>query len=108
MYDYKCAVIRVVDGDTVEINIDLGFDVWYRSPARLMGINAPEMHGATKVAGTASKIHLESLLASGNVTVLTHGRDKDKYGRVLCTFMVNGNNVNQTMVTEGFAVPYMV
>lgn len=108
MYDYKFQVIRVIDGDTVEINIDLGFDVWYRSPARLFGINAPELHGATADAGLKSKQRLTELLASAKSPVaISQGKGKDKYGRVLITILDGTVDINKQLLSEGFAVPYM-
>jgi len=108
MYDYRCKVLRVIDGDTVEADIDLGFDCHYISSVRLQGINAPEITGANKQAGLDAKVALENFLAPGNVIIMTTLRkDKDKFGRVLGVFMVNGVNVNQQMIDGGHSVAYM-
>lgn len=109
MYDYRCTILRVIDGDTVEVQIDLGFDMSFKSSVRLKGINAPELTGATKPAGLTAKSYLMGLLPiMGPVTIHTdYHRERDKYGRVLGTFWVNGININQAMLDAGHAVPYM-
>lgn len=108
MFEYHCIIQRVIDGDTVEAEIDLGFDCFYKSPVRLKGINAPELKGRTTTVGRLAKDYLFELLHSGPVTVTTELRkDKDKYGRVLGTFYANGRNINQEMIDAGHAVSYM-
>ena len=108
MYEYGCKIVRVIDGDTVEAEIDLGFDVWLKSPVRLYGINAPELKGVTLEAATQSKNFLTDYLFTlpGKTVLQTHGKDKDKYGRVLGTLLKDGKNVSEVMLTEGFAVVY--
>jgi len=109
IFRYNCTIIRVIDGDTVEAWIDLGFDCWYRSPVRLKGINAPELRGVSREDGEASRFFLAKALEGVQVVVETEWRkDKDKYGRVLGTFWANGININQLMVERGLAMPYMV
>jgi len=110
MYTYNCMIIRVIDGDTVEALIDLGFNCHYRSPVRLKGINSPEMHGTTREAGIKAREKLTTLLAYPPIQITTEfSKDKDKYGRVLGTFINYENlNVNQAMIESGHAVAYMV
>jgi len=116
LYEYAAVLQRVVDGDTVILDIDLGFGVWKRGESfRLYGINAPEMRGASKVAGQAAKTYLMALLMhqlehTEPLLVRTHKADKqDKYGRYLATLWLPGGlNVNGEMVRAGHAVPYMV
>ncbi len=106
MYEYTAKVGRVLDGDTVEAVVDLGFDVSHRVFVRLFGLNAPETKGATKQAGLVSKARLEALVL--NKTVLLRSRvynDTDKYGRCLGTIVVDGVDVNATLLKEGLAVP---
>lgn len=126
MYEYTATVARVVDGDTVILNltkdfelaIDFGFyvkDVVKVSKSaqidfRLLGINTPEMRSPTLEAGKAAKSELERLLSLGTIRVLTSRTDK--YGRWLADIYVTGAdgvefNVNQKLVEGGFAVPYM-
>ena len=53
-YEYECELVRVIDGDTVKLRVDCGFNVTFTDNFRLHGINAPEMRGSDKVAGAAS------------------------------------------------------
>lgn len=54
-YVYACRLVRVIDGDTVEIDVDCGFSIWHRLTVRIVGVNCPEKFGGTKVAGMAAK-----------------------------------------------------
>ena len=105
LYVYLARVERVIDGDTVEISISLGCDVWLlHQHCRLSGINAPEKTGETKALGIASKEHLESLL-KGHDTVLvrtTYDR-KCTFGRLLVELFVGTYSVNEEMVEDNFA-----
>ena len=105
MYEYRCLVTRIVDGDTVELKVSLGFGMWFNTHVRLAGLNAPEM--STGEPGAKSKAMLaDMLLEKPNVMVTTRkGREFEKYGRVLGTFTVEGVNINQRMLDEGYAVP---
>jgi len=111
MYQYVAKLHRVVDGDTVDLDVDLGFTVSVLVRFRLSGINAPEMTGTAHDAGKASKAGLETLLAladKGMIYVESTG--KDKYGRWVAKLMFVSTaggavvDVSQTLVTEGFAV----
>lgn len=104
MYEYDCRVTRVLDGDTVAVELSLGFRMWFYSTVRLAGIQAPELK--TGEPGSRAKARLaDLLLEKPGVTVTTSkGKEFEKYGRVLGTFMVGGVNVNQRMVEQGDAV----
>ncbi len=112
MYQYKCKFIRVIDGDTVALDIDLGFNVWLKMPVRLGGINAPELRGKTALQGQKSKDFLTDLFNSSYdyITVETQIKDKDKYGRVLGVIKLWKNSssviVNEEMINSGNAVVY--
>lgn len=120
MYEYKTKVVRVVDGDTVDVDIDLGFGVWLKKErVRIMGIDTPESRTRDKVEkkfGLASKARLKSLLGKDPVLktqVSKKGEDmKGKFGRILGDFTVYDSNVDawrpvtQILVEEGHAVPY--
>ena len=85
MYEYKCKVIRVVDGDTVDVNIDLGFGVWlHKERVRIQGIDTPESRTRDKeekVYGLAAKAELKVLLDDDNVKLITKKYDaKGKFG----------------------------
>lgn len=105
MYEYKCLVTRIVDGDTVELKVSLGFGMWFNTHVRLAGLNAPEM--STGEPGAHAKAKLADLLLDKpNILVTTKkAHEFEKYGRVLGTFIVDGVNVNQAMLDGGFAVP---
>jgi len=103
MYTYNAKLIRILDGDTVEADIDLGFDIHYVAKIRLAGINAPEMKTPQ---GLPAKEHLANLLTNHDFVVTTKlNKEFEKYGRVLGELSINGVSINQQMITEGFAVP---
>ena len=120
MYEYKATVISVTDGDTVRLDIDLGFNITiHNTPIRLIGIDAPEMN---TIAGKTAKTYLKELLPAGTVVTLQSYKDKtEKYGRILGTIMVEfgdtaaplhkrivvDGNINNHMVSKGYAVPYL-
>lgn len=91
-YEYV-EVIRVIDGDTVELRIDLGNRCFWQEAFRLYGIDAPETHGETKEAGEAAANRLRQLLAGG--VLLAETLKPDKYGRTL---------VRMTALHEGFPI----
>ncbi len=97
-------VIRVIDGDTVELNIDMGNNTFWRDKFRLLGINAPEKHKTDKAAADAATAFLADALQEESLFVYTYG--KDKYGRRLCTLNTVNGNVNVRMIEAGHAVPY--
>jgi micrococcal nuclease len=100
MYNYKGIVNRVVDGDTINLTIDLGFRLSYTANCRLAGINAPEM---SEDAGKASKAALMDYLPVGQVVdIISTGLDK--YGRPIVVIKANGTDINIKMITQGFAV----
>lgn len=115
MYTYKARLIRVIDGDTVDAEIDLGFDVFVRQRIRLYGINTPESRTTDleeKERGLAAKQRLIELLPKEFV-VETILNKRGKYGRVLGILQVPGENetltnVNDLLVEEGHAVRYML
>jgi micrococcal nuclease len=106
MYEYRAVVLRVVDGDTVHLDVDLGFDVKRRDSFRFYGINAPEISTA---AGKTAKAWLEKRLPVGAVVSVRTQKDKrEKYGRYLGTIFLDDVNINEQLVTEGHAQRYMV
>lgn len=110
MYHYTAKLIRVVDGDTVWLNVDLGFTVHVEICFRLLGINAPELYGTGTTAGTDAKAHLATLLGQGAITLRSEKPLKtDKYGRWIADVTVtrpdgSSFNVNKQMVADGHAV----
>ena len=106
---YKARIIRVVDGDTVDVDIDLGFDLTMRQRLRLYGINTPETRSrdlVEKANGLKAKKYLiEELRKAGNIVdIKVHG--SGKYGRPLVEIYIGSINVNQLLVQNGHAKVY--
>lgn len=115
MYEYRVKILKVVDGDTVDVDIDLGFGVWLRDErVRIMGIDTPESRTRDKVEkvfGLASKARLKELLGKTAILrtqVSKDGEDlKGKFGRILGDFVApDGRMVTEIMIEEGHCVPY--
>lgn len=109
MYNYKAKVVSVYDGDTIRVDIDLGFNIIMRNETiRLYGINTPELRGDEKADGYASKDKLLELMPIGSdITITTIKDTKEKYGRYLGIIYVNSMNINEELVKTGFAVEYL-
>jgi endonuclease YncB( thermonuclease family) len=111
-FSYRVAeVTKIVDGDTIDVIIDLGFDIMYRSRVRLFGIDTPESRTRNKeekVRGLLSKNFLkEHLKSSKKIVIKTHkGEETGKFGRILGEIFIDGININQKMCDEGYAVAY--
>ena len=110
-YRFNARLVRVVDGDTIDADIELGFSVFMRDRIRLMGIDTPESRTRNlqeKSWGMAAKHRLIELLAEtdGEFTLVTEDMEKGKFGRVLGTIEINGKDANQTLIEENFAIPY--
>ena len=104
-------VLRVVDGDTVDVLVDLGFSTHRKIRVRLDGIDAPETRtrdAAEKLRGYAAKSWLEEKLVQAKfVSIKTiKSGSTGKYGRYLCVLYADGVNLNQRMVKEGLAKVY--
>ena len=111
LYNYRGKITRVIDGDTLELNIDLGLNVQLQKQIlRLKGINAPEMRGESRESAIASRNYLSSLVLDKDVIIATYkSRNKDKYGRYLAEVWLldrGDRSVNQMLVDGGFAVKY--
>ena len=107
MYKYNAQLDRVVDGDTVDALVDLGFDTWKKVRIRMQGMNAPESRTRDleeKAKGIAAKIRLQELLESKRFVLQSIG--VGKYGRCLGIIFVNEVNVNKTLIAEGHATEY--
>ena len=115
MYEYRVTIIKVIDGDTVDVDIDLGFGISLNNErVRIMGIDTPESRTRDKVEkkfGLASKARLKELLGKKSVLrtqINKKGEDmKGKFGRVLGDFVTDsGKMVTEIMIKEGHCVPY--
>ena len=115
MYEYRVKkVLKVVDGDTIDVDIDLGFNISYTQRVRLAGIDTPESRTKDKeekVLGLESKEHLKKLLAqSTNIVIKTEKPDSsEKYGRILGWLYIDGadKSVNESLIADGYAWDYM-
>lgn len=114
-YEYNCTVNRVIDGDTVDVDIDLGFGIVLTDErVRIMGIDTPESRTSDKVEkvfGLASKERLKQLLGKKAILrtqIAKDGEDmKGKFGRILGDFVApDGRLVTEVMIEEGHCVPY--
>ena len=111
MYEYEAQLIRVIDGDTVDCILDLGFDIKYKCRIRLKGIDTPEIRTrdlGEKKRGFAAKERVQELLNDNNTFVVKTELDKKgKYGRILGTIILNNDEtINQILLTEGHAEVY--
>jgi len=121
MYHYRVKLLKVVDGDTVDVDVDLGFDVWLRNQRiRLYGIDTPESRTRDKEEkrfGVRAKQHLSHMIS----TKIEHGPlvgadtkkqislqslGRGKFGRILGVLFVDGVSVNEKMIEDHHAVAY--
>jgi micrococcal nuclease len=107
MYEYKATVTKVYDGDTITVDFDLGFGILIRKQKiRLYGINTPEVRGPEKSEGIISRDALRERILGKVVTIKTFRDKKGKYGRWLGEVFVEEENINQWLITEGYAKEY--
>jgi micrococcal nuclease len=115
MYEYYVRKVEnVVDGDTIDVLIDLGFDILFASRVRLAGIDTPESRTkdlAEKALGLEAKEYLKKALKDAkSVVIKTEKMDSsEKYGRILGWVYINGNTVslNDMMINDGYAWGYL-
>ncbi len=111
MYEYGCTVTRVVDGDTIDVILDLGFSVLHKCRVRLYGIDTPESRTRNKDEKARGKLaakFLEDSINNGKQVILRSKLkdSKGKYGRVLGEIIVDDININELMVKRYLAVKY--
>ena len=115
MFEYYVKkVSKVVDGDTIDVDIDLGFDISFSSRVRLAGIDTPESRTSDKLEkslGLESKTYLKNAIeAAKTVVIKTEKMDSsEKYGRILGWVFLDGSDVsiNQKMISDGYAWGYL-
>ncbi len=115
MFEYYVKkVSKVVDGDTIDVEIDLGFDISFSSRVRLAGIDTPESRTTDKIEkalGLESKEYLKKAIdASKTVVIKTEKMDSsEKYGRILGWLFLDGSkvSVNEQMIADGYAWGYL-
>lgn len=132
MYQYSAIVRKVIDGDTLEIDIDLGLAIWvHNEKIRLFGVNTPEVYGVKKgspewVAGNEASEFVKSILKENQeIRIETIKDKKEKYGRYLAIVYVRIDSkiiaglsvirnlgefycINDILIGKGLAVPYMI
>jgi micrococcal nuclease len=109
MYIYNAKLDRVVDGDTVDATVDLGFDTWKFIRIRLVGINTPESRTRDleeKARGLAAKDFVVDMFAKHNDTFILESQGVGKYGRCLGNIFFGDQNLNDLLITEGHAIAY--
>ena len=115
MYEYRVKnITKVVDGDTVDVDIDLGFNISYSQRVRLAGIDTPESRTKDlkeKALGIESKEYLKYKLKDAKLVVIKTEKpdSSEKYGRILGWLYVNGDTVsiNDHMIEDGYAWGYL-
>jgi len=110
MYRYNAKLDRVVDGDTIDALVDLGFNTWKKVRIRLMGIDAYESRTRDleeKKLGLAAKARLNEIIESNDLLFILKSHGVGKYGRCLGEiFIEEGISINQTLINEGHATQY--
>ena len=108
MYEYRAFVRKVYDGDTVTVDIDLGFDVVLKDQKiRLTKINAPEVRGEQRPEGLKSRDALRDKIGNKWIRIKTQKDKKGKYGRWLGEIWLEDVCINDWLLSEGFAKPYI-
>jgi len=109
MWTYMAKVTRVVDGDTIDALVDLGFDMHKQVRIRMVGMNAPESRTRDleeKKRGLAAKARLKEILKENKNKFILESQGVGKYGRCLGIIHIGEVNVNQQLIKEGHAVEY--
>lgn len=113
MYQYNARVLRVIDGDTVDLDVDVGFDIHFNLRVRLAGINTPELNSRLieeRDKAQKAKQYVSEYLTqnNGSVTINTEKDRKDKYGRYLVWIKLPWDTItlNDRLVQEGLATVY--
>jgi micrococcal nuclease len=107
MYYYNSRVEKVIDGDTVRLDIDLGFTVHWKSNCRLYGINTPELNSKDPEQKIKALEAKQFLIDNLPKEVVIHSRELDKYGRPLVDIYVEGRLINDEIIEKGFSQNYM-
>lgn len=110
LYHYRAKVQNVVDGDTLDLSIDLGFDIQFSLRVRLYGVDTPEKTGKTKVAGQAATAFTKAAVLNKDVTIETIADKTEKFGRFLAKVYYDKSGVeaclNDDLISSGNALAY--
>ncbi len=104
--EYKATVTKIVDGDTVEVLIDMGFGVFYKDKLRFLDFDAPETFRPSceeeEITGMTCKQFLKSYILDKKVILRTFKQETEKYGRILAQIFIDGKDIIQEMKNKGF------
>ena len=111
MYEYKAKFISAYDGDTIRLDIDLGFGIWmHNQPIRLFGIDTPELRVSNtkeKERAILARDKIREILETAETIIIQTYKDrKGKYGRWLAIIYADGTNVNEWMIENRYAKVY--
>ena len=107
LYTYKAKCTSVYDGDSITLDIDLGFNHWMlNQKIRLLGIDTPEIRGPERPEGLESAARLRGLIEGNDVIMVSHRDRTGKYGRWLATIDLDDVNSNKLLLEEGWANIY--
>ena len=109
MYEYRCKIVKIIDGDTGDVDIDLGFGVWlHKERIRLFGIDTPESRTRDleeKKYGLKAKEMVETFMPVGSIQTLITEKDKSgKFGRILGKFRVHEPHLDKWVILNDFMV----
>ena len=110
LYWYKATYVTAYDGDTITVDIDLGFGAWLKGQTvRLYGIDAPEIKGVTHDAGIITRDYVrQRLSATPDILLYTYKDKKEKYGRWLADIYIREEKLNQTLLNRNLAIEYIL
>lgn len=108
MYQYKAKIIDVYDGDTVTAMVDLGFLHFQQMKLRLYGIDTPELRGPEREEGLKVRDILREMILDQEVIINSYKDKQGKYGRYLANIFLNGIDINEWLVDNGHAKPYLI
>lgn len=105
-YTYRATVVRIVDGDTLDLDVDMGFRSWrMKERFRLAGINAPETNRSIEASsGRSAKDYLSKLVPVGSTILVETAKDPDNFGRWIAKVWFNDTCVNDSLVEAGHAI----
>jgi len=109
LFEYNAICTRVIDGDTIDARVDLGFNVWIECRVRLEGIDAPEPRTKNlkeKKAGLETKAFLQEIMDECEHKFILKSHGVGKYGRCIGTIYIRGENINHRLLAEGYAERY--